>query len=196
MDLLSSDFELLNAFRRGDESAMALVYHSYVDIVWTTVRRAGIIEPDLQADVVQETFLKAFLPGTRAAYDSSREFKPYICGIARNLAVDMARRAGTKAKMEHNLLKENGIDHSNLKEEPEDLVHHHRLKELVNSYIDSVSPELKRFWMLRYKEELPQADVAAHMGITRRRVRTLERRLHKGLKRFLFSKGVHYLEKL
>lgn len=60
---------------------------------------AGLPEGDLEV-LVQNTFVRAFSPSARAAYDGLRPFGSYLVTIARNLLIDEARARNRERRVE------------------------------------------------------------------------------------------------
>lgn len=83
--------ELLTGFKAGDEAAVREIIGQYRGAV-TTVARSIIGSPDLVAEVVQQTFVKAWKAA--ATFDESRPFAPWLYSIARRTAIDALRREG------------------------------------------------------------------------------------------------------
>lgn len=135
---------------------------------------------------VQETFIRAFQPRARDAYDGFRPFRPYLLRIARNLLVDRARKAGRLQFGE-------AIDVDAIDEDAPDLdetILSKQLRDAARQFIDSLDPPTRAFVVARFEEGRAQEDVAAALGITRRRVRTLEGRLRKQLAAQLSAAGL------
>jgi RNA polymerase sigma factor (sigma-70 family) len=192
---LDRDRELLADFRAGKRDALARVYHALVDDVFKLVALGfastngairGERDPDEQRVVVQEVFAKAFAERARLGYDGVRPYRPYLLTIARNVMIDRARtRSGELSRA-----SEVDVDAIIASDAPipgavEDGADQQRLRSRAAAYIETLDPELRRFVTLRFEQELSHLDVAAKLGITRRRVRTLEARVIKGLRRFL-----------
>lgn len=57
------------------------------------MRFAPAIEADIE-ELLQDTFVRAFSEAARSGYDGVRPFGAYLVGIAKNLAIDRARRRG------------------------------------------------------------------------------------------------------
>ena len=86
--LLASDRQLLDAFRRGDDAALATVYFHYVDDIAGIIRNGfsiasgktrvrGVDDEATERDLVQEVFARAFAPRSRACAEASpRERAP------------------------------------------------------------------------------------------------------------------------
>ncbi len=80
--------DLIARFRAGDEAAVRAIHQRYAGAV-RTVARSMTSEPELVAEVVQQTFIKAW----RAidSFDPGRDFAPWLYSIARRTAIDVLR---------------------------------------------------------------------------------------------------------
>lgn len=81
--------ELIARFRAGDEAAIREVHQRYGGAV-RTVARSMVGDPELVAEVVQQTFVKAWRAA--ADFDGDRELAPWLYSIARRTAIDTLRR--------------------------------------------------------------------------------------------------------
>jgi len=189
MPVFASDRALLDAFRRGDREALATVYFHYVDEIAAIVRHGfaipatgarvrGITDEASERDVVQEVFARAFAARARDAYDGIRPYGPYLRRIARNLMIDRARAAG------HTVALDDDAEIAVEPEPPED-PEWIALRRETAAYVASLPAELQKLVALRFERELSQEDAARELGVSRRRVRTLEARIQRGLRRWL-----------
>ena len=80
--------DLIERFKRGDPEAVRVVYREHAGAVYT-VARSIVHDRDLAADVVQQTFVKAW----RAArtFEGNRQLAPWLYSIARRTAIDTLR---------------------------------------------------------------------------------------------------------
>lgn len=176
---------LLTAFRRGERNALETVYRATVDDVLTVLRLDfRIRSADEQMELAQEIFVKAFSESGRQGYDGLRPYRPYLKRIAKNHMVDRLRKSGREAPLEeaHDVPEE--------APEPEEDLDQKRLREATRAFLARQDDELRRFVELRFEKELSQRDVLAEMRVTRRRVRTLEKRALDGLRAHLESLGL------
>jgi RNA polymerase sigma-70 factor (ECF subfamily) len=189
MPHLRSDPALLAAFRRGDRDALARVYWAYIERVERLVRHgyaltgtgqrvAGARLDDI-VDLVQETFLRAFGPHARIAYDGQRDYGPYLTTIARNVLTDWARRRGRELVVDELPDRE---DEAPADEEPWADV---RTMKAVDEYLVSLDDDLRSVHRERYEHGLSQAQAARVLGLSRQQLRTREARLREGLARAL-----------
>lgn len=78
----------LAGFRAGDPEAVRAVYQRHAGAVHT-VARSLVGDPELAADVVQQTFVKAWRAA--ASFEEGRELAPWLYSIARRTAIDALR---------------------------------------------------------------------------------------------------------
>lgn len=190
MTLFHGRRELLDAFRKGDRTAMAEVYAAYVDDVGRLLQHGcrldgghtlpGVREPQRHRDLVQEVFLKAFAASARQAYDGLRDYRPYLLRIARNLLVDEARTGGRLVPVE-----EPADEVEILDEAPEESLEWRRLRAATLGFCAATKSPLREFIELRFVEDLSQRDVAERLGVSRRQVRTWEDQVRKDLQKHL-----------
>jgi RNA polymerase sigma-70 factor (ECF subfamily) len=193
--------ELLQRFRAGEPGALEAVYRTYVDRVAGILRfgfrvaSTSAIVSGLTgnahdtADLVQEVFMKAFAPAARLAYDGLRDYAPFLYAIARNVAVDWARRGGREVLVGWAGL-ERAEELAPSDDEPPwaDEV----TMSIVNRYVERLDDELRPVHEARYRDGLSQRDAAEKLGIGRQRLRTLEARLRDGLRRALTEARVRH----
>jgi RNA polymerase sigma factor (sigma-70 family) len=89
-----TDTELVEASRRGEHGAFGRLVAKYQDVVWA-VSYSSTRDRALGDDVTQDTFIAAW-----RQLDQLRDaatVRPWLCGIARNLA----RRARRRTRREH-----------------------------------------------------------------------------------------------
>jgi RNA polymerase sigma factor (sigma-70 family) len=192
---------LLDAFRKGEREALRKVYVRYVSDIAAFIRRGftlsgppparvpGVSDESRLGDSTQEVFVRAFGERARLSYDGLRPYRPFLLRIARNLRIDEVRASGREVLAPRDDQELSLDAASEPAQAPEDDVHWQGLSRLAREYIEGLDEESRRYVEARFVEELSQAEVAETMGITRRRVRTLESDVQAGLKRFLSQRG-------
>lgn len=208
MSLFDDDRDLLDRFRRGERDALAAVYERYVDQVATLARRGFTIEAqghlhvpgcrdvDDEHEVVHDTFVRAFSEPARLAYDGLRPYRPYLLRIAKNLMIDRHRaRRRQGARMDRSslgdidALLERNADLAAMPAPEEDL-HWKSLSAATSAVLADLDAESRELVRLRFEEELSQDQVAARLGCSRRRVRTIEARVQKAVRARLRRLGL------
>ncbi|MFC1610790.1 RNA polymerase sigma factor [Myxococcota bacterium] len=191
--MLREDRALLEAFRAGDAHALEKVYWHYVDTITDVVRRGVVLSRGGQvsgvpahevADLVQDTFVRAFAPRARTAYDGLRDYRPYLLTICRNLLVDWARKQGREIPEDHSLeepASPNG--------EPEPWADP-AIMAIVDAYVATLEPPLSEVYEQRFRQGKSQAAAAGALKLGRQRLRTFEKQIRQGLFASLSQKGV------
>ena len=204
--IFAGDRALLDRFRRGDRDALAAVYERYVDDVATLARRGFTIESSNHAvvrgagregeyELVQDTFVRAFAEKARLAYDGIQPYRPYLLRITKNLMIDRYRaEQKTAGAVELDTIRDLDALLATNAELPQiaapvdpDAA---KLFEATAAYVATLSDEARRLVALRFEAELSQDETAEKLGVTRRRIRTLERDVQDGLRTYLKSRGL------
>ncbi|MCB9555564.1 MAG: RNA polymerase sigma factor [Deltaproteobacteria bacterium] len=198
---------MLKAFREGRREALERVYRYYVDDIYRLLRRGFVVGGSSDAylppirdsseldDVLQEVFVRAFAPRARHAYDGINPFRPYLRRIAKNYLIDRFRRGahrelpastfGTDQPLDIDQLIDADAPIADAPLTSEEQVAWQRDIGRVHEFLKTVDAQMARYVRLRFVDELPQRQIAAAMDVTRRRVRTLDRRLKQEFLRFL-----------
>ena len=198
MTVFAGNRALLEAFRRGEREALTTVYFHYVNDIAALIRNGfaipssgarvrGAGDEQSQRDLVQEVFARAFAPRARDAYDGIRPYQPYLRRIARNLLIDRVRAAGHTVPLE--LHDDDLADDAGAEAEVETAEWREQRRETA-AYVAGLAPEMQQLVKLRFEDELSQEQTAAALGISRRRVRTLEARIERGLRKVLRRAGL------
>ncbi len=188
----------LTAFRAGDRTVLAAVFHTYADDVARVFRLGfrldakqlvlpGLGDVEREKELLQEVFLRAFSERARLAFNPLRPYRPYLLQIARNLLVDEHR---AKGRLSVELAQAELEVATPLEQSADEALEAARLKEATGAYCRTLEPKVREFVRLRFEEGLSQADLAAKLGVTRRRVRTLEELVQRGLRAFLQARGL------
>ncbi|MBL4632534.1 MAG: sigma-70 family RNA polymerase sigma factor [Kofleriaceae bacterium] len=200
MPVFDNKRPLLEAFRRGEREAMGTVYKRFVGDVETltrrgftqSARRIGGARIDEQAELVQETFVRAFADRARSSFDGLRPYRPYLLRITRNLMIDRLRSAnGTQGQGVGNIddLLENGTEFSTIPEIEENL-HWAQLSAATKDFKAGLDAKTQEIVRLRFDEEMSQDAVSAQLGCTRRRVRSVEALIRTELRVHLEKLGL------
>jgi RNA polymerase sigma-70 factor (ECF subfamily) len=180
------DRALLESFRRGDRAALERVYRMHVDsverFVAARLARAGRFSGANLADLVQDIFLRAFAESARNSYDGERDYDPFLLTIARNVLIDWLRR-GNRELVDARTLE--ALVDSTAGEPVDSELFEPELVSATQSYVESLSPELRDVHERRFVRAEPQRSAAEALGVSRQNLRTLERKLVDGLRRAL-----------
>jgi RNA polymerase sigma-70 factor (ECF subfamily) len=193
MPLFRNDPDLLRAFKEGRRAALERVYRTYVGSVDRYVHGRALAagypemaQPSAVADILQEVFIRAFSVGARAAYDGLRDFGPYLTTIAHNCFVDVLRARGREVLVgpeELSLVVDVSPSDDGELADP-------RVSELLAAYLGGLSAGLASVYEQRFVLGRSQMDAAAALGLSRRKLRTAEGRLRRGLRKALSRAGI------
>jgi RNA polymerase sigma-70 factor, ECF subfamily len=192
MAILMNDSALLERFRVGDPDALSRVYWSYVAGVESYVRRrlssagtrAAIGIDGTVADLVQDSFARAFRPSARLAYDGTREYVRFLKAIAHNTVITHLRRRRREEPVDPIDL-ERLLDSRDSIGSDEPSWEDPRLWTLVQHYLAALPERERAVYVMRYAHEQSQLQAADALGLTRQQIRTLEERVRAGLARAL-----------
>jgi RNA polymerase sigma-70 factor (ECF subfamily) len=151
---VESDFELLEAWRGGDQAAGNRLVRRHFDSIY------GFFESKLNEgvdDLTQRTFLGCVEARQRIRPDSS--FRAYLFGIARKQLLrrfDELRRDGRLDQYESRSARESS---------PSRVVARHQQEKVLLSALRRLPLDLQIAIELFYWEELPIADIAAVLEI-------------------------------
>jgi RNA polymerase sigma factor (sigma-70 family) len=208
MGIFDKNPDLLDSYRRGDRGALREIYLTFVDDVETVVRKGFSLESNSDAyvpgadseaeckDYIQECFIRAFSESARKDYDPNKDFRPYLLRIVKNLMIDKARQSnritfpGDGSKKDDvrglkDIIEKHRAEAFDQSDGFEDRIRWKRLSKATDDYIEQLDDEQKRFIELRYRQESSQREVAEQMDVSRRRVRTLQKWVRRGLKKYL-----------
>jgi RNA polymerase sigma factor (sigma-70 family) len=186
------DREFLELFRRGERSATEQVYWAYLASVDRMVRRLlrfyGGKRPVSAANVeelVQESFTRAFGPMARQAYDGLRDYGAYLHTIVRNTVADalrLQRREVLAGDTEIGVWL--AMEDVAAAQDPSSWIDPVTAAR-VRDYLSRLPLNQQSVHYRRYVLDEAQDVAADTLGITRQRIRTLEKKLRLGLLREL-----------
>jgi RNA polymerase sigma factor (sigma-70 family) len=190
---IEGDRNLLDRFRQGEQEILAQIYRAYVRRVELLVRgllrrrwRGELIAAEQCEDLVQEAFARAFTRRAREAFDESRDYGAYLLVIARNVVIDVLR-SGRREVPANDAFIEDCLELRAANSEVEEQARWNdpATIALVRQYLANLSPELQLVHHQRHVLENAQVTAASALGMSRRRMRTLEKRIHAGLSRMI-----------
>lgn len=191
---LEEDRALLSAFREGRAETLMEIYRAYSQRVarflyggipgdgGRPLRLATAFELE---NGVQEVFVRAFEPTSRASYDGLRPYEGYLIGIARNVL--------------HERVRDREVPTAEPKVDPEPSGNGARVQEsqledrevarLLSEFLATRDEEERKLYELRFDRGQSQDEAAASLGVTRIQVRRRERRLKVDLLTFMQTRG-------
>jgi RNA polymerase sigma factor (sigma-70 family) len=189
---LHEDPALQLAFRAGEIDALERVYCAYARSVERYLHAISlsravreVVSSAFIADLIQEVFSRAFATEARRAYAGSRDYGHYLAVVARNCFIDLMR-----LRRREILTSPDDLPFDiQTAPEPEGWCDS-RTQDILEGYLAGLAPAVRDIYQRRFVLELSQLETAAALGITRRAVRTAERRLRAGLRKALLRAGI------
>ena len=142
-------------------------------------RFAGCRHPADQLDLVQEVFRIAFEDKARRAYGGLSPYEGYLFAITRSVVV---RRLHARRR-EEGLVQGGELPWSEAPASPEAEAASAQTQALVQDFLGTLSDEERAFVRHRFVEERSQVQVAEALGWGRKKVRLVEERIRRALRR-------------
>ena len=162
--------DLIERFKAGDADAVREVYRQYAGPVHT-VARSIVRDPELAAEVVQQTFVKAWRAAQR--FDGDRDLAPWLYSIARNTAVDILRFESKPTRGGHEAEVDVGIETDTFEQTWES----YEVRRAVDALPEGEREVVHRSHALGYTHE----QIAEQLGIPVGTVKSRSGRAHKRL---------------
>jgi RNA polymerase sigma-70 factor, ECF subfamily len=157
------------------------VFEGHCAYVWTTLRRLGVEERDVE-DVTHDTFVR--IAAHLHEYDPSRPIRAWLFVFALRMARDYRRLARHRHEVVGGMVEESAA----LTPAADDVVSAHETHALVSEALEALDWDKRAVFVACELEELPIAEVAESLGIPRN---TAASRLR--LARAEFTKAVRRL---
>lgn len=162
--------DLSRRFRDGDPDAVRTVYRRHAGAVTTVVRSIVGADAALCADVVQQTFLKAWR--SARTFDVDRELAPWLHAIARRAAIDAVRHERRPTIGGHGPEVDVAVEPASFERTWE--AHE------VRRALDDLPADEREVLRLSHLVGMTHAEVADHLDIP---VGTVKSRSHRGHRR-------------
>lgn len=159
-----SDEELVGQLRSGRPEAYTLFVDRYFGMVFS-VARARLKDREEAEDLAQEVFLRVFLHLEKL--QDPRLLAAWLTRIARNLAIDWAKKKQRQARLAERLaledVPEEPMSHSDQhRQEKQQTEERHRLVDLA---LERLPEDQRELILLHYSEKMPKNEIARVMGV-------------------------------
>ncbi|HSL92788.1 MAG TPA: RNA polymerase sigma factor [Candidatus Limnocylindrales bacterium] len=168
--------DLLRKSARGDAESFGEVVRKYQYLVYGTALQI-VKDPAAAQDVAQETFISAFASLTELR--SMESFPSWLRKIARNRALGWRKEQGRLAPLEDAGVLRSPIEASEMEIEDE-RNEADAFQAEVRKIVSTLSDALRFPLLLCYLDDVPTAEAARFLGISKGAVR---KRLHDGKKK-------------
>lgn len=166
----------LDAFHAGNRGTMAALYHEHFATVTAAVGR--VVSGADKETVVHEVFFKLLSSEDERRRFRGGSFAAWITTVARNHAIDHARRMGRELSMP---AEEIGAH----MEASAGLATAATARVLVDRFRDELPEQWRRVFDLCFLDRVPQRDAAATLGMARTTLAYQHHRIRGRLREFL-----------
>ena len=187
---LDAEAALLVRHRDGDPSAFPLLVERYRRPVWSYLSRSGV-DAASREDLFQDIFIKVH--GAVGRFDAARRGHPWIFTIVANTVRNHLRKARVRSLLSAVRPSPDEEREPEVVDEAPDAERRTAAREaveLVNRTLHDLRPVERQVVLLACVEKLPQADVAAALGMPVNTVKTHLRRARLALARALVEHGL------
>lgn len=180
----AEDLKLLDAFRRGEESAFTALVIKYREGVYRVARRMLGSHEDA-ADATQEVFIRAYRALPR--FDGRSQVYTWLYRIAVNLCLDARSRLARMPLVD---------DEDSVRDRPggpvlEEEAEGREVGRLVARAVGVLPPRQRAMVVLRLYQDLPYEAIARIMGCSEGTVKATMFAALRKLRRVLSEQGVH-----
>ena len=171
--MTESDEKLIGRVRASDQEAFRLLFEKFQPILFRTVLHS-LRDTDAAHDIVQETFVRVW--NHRASLRAKLPLLAYLLRISRNLVLDHAKYREVRKKLEAEIPPASPA----LGDRPDEALQLHALEEKLMEVVETRLPaKCREVFMLSRIEEMSNAEIGMHLGIS---VKTVENQITRALK--------------
>ena len=178
-----NDNELLDAFRRGDEEAINLIYRTYFRPL-RYFARVLINDKKEAENIVVETFIK--LLNKRNDFGDLISIKRFLYTATRNACLEFLNHIQEKSESHKDII--------DLIEKDEDFIQSRIIKaELLKMILEEVEqlPDIrKKIFKLTFVEELTNSEIAEKLNVTVDVVRVQKAKAFHSIRTSILKKGL------
>jgi RNA polymerase sigma-70 factor (ECF subfamily) len=183
----ASDSELLDLYRKGEESAFREIINRYKNPLYSFLRRF-VSQQDIIEDVFQETFLQLYT--SRDSFDTERPLRPWLFTIAANKAKDALRKMQRQSAMSMGTMADAGdvsVDEvvnllTSYDTTPDDEASSTETAVRVRQVITDMPDNLREILLLAYFEQFSYKHMSEMLSIP---IGTVKSRLHTAVTHFM-----------
>ena len=156
---LYNEQELLAKLAEGDENAFEILYLTYSPKIYSKILQL-VKQVSIAEEILQDVFLKIW--EKRETLDNQKSFRSFLYTIAKNLVVDLFRRAALDRQMLEQFIVENTALYDPFDNNSSDL----ESKTIVQKALDTLSPQRKKIYTLIKLEGKSYDEVAELLNIS------------------------------
>lgn len=164
--MAESDERLIKEALAGDQGAYRELLNRHRQAIYHVIDKI-IHNPDESADLVQETFMKAF--GSLATYRFEYRFSTWLYKIAANNAIDYLRKKRIEALSLDKPIPtqdgEVGFEIPDWSQNPEENLYKRRREITIQDAIASLPPKYREVIVLRHQQDKSYEEIAGQLNL-------------------------------
>ena len=171
--MTESDEQLIRRVRASDQEAFRILFEKFQPILFRIVLHS-LRDTDAAHDIVQETFVRMW--NHRASLRAKLPLLAFLLRISRNLVLDHAKYLEVRRKLEAEIPQASPA----LGDHPDEALQLHELEEKLMKVVETkLSAKCREVFLLSRIEEMSNAEIGRHLGIS---VKTVENQITRALK--------------
>lgn len=159
MSVRKNEIELIQAFKKGDQSAFEKLFEQHHKKLYIFLFRLLNSKEDAE-EIVQDTFMKIW--ERRDDFIEGYPFEPFLFRIAKNAFLNLSRKRVNRKVFENHLVFLN----EPFAADGEEYVIFEETKAILNTIISRLPPKRKEIFLLRRIEGLTRNEIAEKLGIS------------------------------
>ena len=164
--MAESDEQLIKQALTGDQRAYRELLNRHSQSIYHVIFKI-VRNPDESADLVQETFMKAF--GSLATYRFEYRFSTWLYKIAANNAIDFLRKKRIEALSLDKPIQtkdgEVGFEVPDWSQNPEENLYRRRREITIQDAISSLPAKYREVIVLRHQQDKSYEEIAEQLGL-------------------------------
>ena len=175
-EAVSDEHDLVARIRGGDAHALEIVFRAHYPALCDFADRY-VREHALAEELVQDLF--ADLWAKRATWHLTGSLRAYLYSAVRNRALNLRKRQAVERDWERDETDAGPIALHRSPERPDDALERRETGARVRTALGSLPERCRLVMHLRWRDQLPHAEIASIMGIS---VKGVEMQLARGLR--------------
>jgi len=175
---ITSEAKLVRELKRGNTDAVAQVYNTYIDRVYSLIFNQVDRDHEVAQEIVQETFSSAIR--SAEGFHGRSSIFTWLCSIANNKVADYYRRKKRETKKRVDYAPEL-TQPSDRDQDVSSLAESAETGEFVRQALSALPLHYKQVLILKYVEEFTVSDISQMMGRSQKSIEGLITRARKEL---------------
>jgi len=167
------DSTTIRCVKQGNEAAFKVLYDAFSQKIFTVSVKFGLTSDEAR-EIVQEVFIKLW--NHRETLNENLSINAYLLTITKNTLINRQKKLTYETAYKKYLEKREMNSFINM----EDEIVHSDLKQLAESFINSLPDQQKEIFLLSKKENLSNKEIAEKLNLS---LRTVENQVYRASKK-------------